>query len=88
MHTWIFACRSIKHDNLFLPSSKRAFKDSMDVQKHGGKVYLPGHLHENLPESLQQVLTSNCIRGATANEESASYGPRHRQKTSPNTDGE
>jgi len=60
----------------------------MDVQKHGGKIYLPGHLHENLSESHQQVLTSKCIRGATANEESASYRPRHRQKTSPNKDGE
>ena len=60
----------------------------MDVQKHGGKIYLPGHLHENLSESLQQVLTSKCTRGATANEESASYGTRHQQKTSPNKDGE
>ena len=60
----------------------------MDVQKHGGKIYLPGHLHANLSESHQQLLTSTCIRGATANGTSVSYGPTHQQKTSPNKDGE
>ena len=26
----------------------QAFKDSLDIQKHGRKVYLPEHLHENV----------------------------------------
>ena len=26
----------------------RAYKDAMDIQKHGGKVYLPEHLHNNV----------------------------------------
>mmetsp|Transcript_3925 Transcript_3925/g.7017 ORF Transcript_3925/g.7017 Transcript_3925/m.7017 type:complete len:183 (+) Transcript_3925:2-550(+) len=36
----------------------RACKDALDVQKHGGKIVLPQHLHQNLPESQQVFLTS------------------------------
>mmetsp|Transcript_20130 Transcript_20130/g.43163 ORF Transcript_20130/g.43163 Transcript_20130/m.43163 type:complete len:82 (-) Transcript_20130:68-313(-) len=36
----------------------RAFKDALDVQKHGGKIFLPQHLHHNLSLSQQLVLTS------------------------------
>ncbi|KAL3779195.1 hypothetical protein ACHAWO_008101 [Cyclotella atomus] len=36
----------------------KAYKDAMDVQKHGGTVYLPRHLHKELPEKLRQYLTS------------------------------
>ena len=34
----------------------QAYKDSMDIQKHGGKVYLPEHLHENVPEKFRPLL--------------------------------
>jgi len=37
----------------------RAYKDSMDVQKHGGKINLPRHLHEKLRPALRESLTSN-----------------------------
>ena len=36
----------------------RAFKDALDNIKHGGKIILPQHLHENLPPSLQVFLKS------------------------------
>ncbi|KAL3773341.1 hypothetical protein ACHAW5_010018 [Stephanodiscus triporus] len=36
----------------------KAYKDAMDVQKHGGTVNLPRHLHDKLPRSLQHLLTS------------------------------
>lgn len=34
----------------------KAYKDAIDVQKHGGAIYLPRHLHKNLPPALQQFL--------------------------------
>ena len=37
----------------------RAYKDAMDVQKHGGKIFLPQHLHANLEEKYRQLLTSS-----------------------------
>ncbi|KAL3822159.1 hypothetical protein ACHAXA_011704 [Cyclostephanos tholiformis] len=37
----------------------RAYKDSMDIQKHGGVINLPQRLHENLPKAQQQILSSN-----------------------------
>ena len=39
--------------------SKRAYKESMDIQKHGGRINLPQRLHENLPKAQQQLLSSN-----------------------------
>ncbi|KAL7541843.1 hypothetical protein ACHAXR_011280 [Thalassiosira sp. AJA248-18] len=33
-----------------------AYKNALDVQKHGGKITLPSHLHENLSESHQALL--------------------------------
>jgi hypothetical protein len=36
-----------------------AYKDAMDVQKHGGKIFLPQHLHANLEEKYRQLLTSS-----------------------------
>ena len=30
-----------------------AYKDAMDMQKHGGKVYLPEHLHHNVHSSKE-----------------------------------
>lgn len=36
----------------------RAYKDALDVQKHGGKIMLPGHLHQNLSHSQRGILTS------------------------------
>jgi len=33
-------------------SFARAFKDALDIKKHGGKIGLPEHLHNQLPESL------------------------------------
>ncbi|KAL3765869.1 hypothetical protein ACHAWU_005402 [Discostella pseudostelligera] len=35
-----------------------AYKDAMDVQKHGGQIYLPQHLHINLPKGSRHILTS------------------------------
>lgn len=34
----------------------KAYKDAIDIQKHGGKVPLPKHLHEKVPKSQQQYL--------------------------------
>ncbi|KAL9185901.1 hypothetical protein ACHAXT_003678 [Thalassiosira profunda] len=34
----------------------QAYKDSMDIQKHGGRIYLPEHLHHNVKESLRALL--------------------------------
>mmetsp|Transcript_18678 Transcript_18678/g.40436 ORF Transcript_18678/g.40436 Transcript_18678/m.40436 type:complete len:82 (-) Transcript_18678:2109-2354(-) len=35
----------------------RAFKDSLDIQKHGGKISLPRRMHENVkPVALREVL--------------------------------
>lgn len=40
-------------------SNSRAYKDSLDVQKHGGKIALPQHLHANLKSSAHRdMLTS------------------------------
>ncbi len=36
-----------------------AYKDAMDVQKHGGQIYLPQHLHEKLPTGSRYLLTSS-----------------------------
>jgi len=36
----------------------RAYKDALDSQKHGGKVYLPSHLHENIPPVLREFVHS------------------------------
>ena len=35
-----------------------AYKDAMDIQKHGGNIYLPQHLHENLPKGCRHLLAS------------------------------
>lgn len=34
-----------------------AYKDSLDIRKHGGKVFLPPHLHELVPEKLRDALS-------------------------------
>lgn len=36
----------------------RAYKNAMDVQKHGGAIYLPQHLHEHLSPSQQELVTA------------------------------
>jgi hypothetical protein len=36
-----------------------AYKDAMDIQKHGGQIYLPQHLHEKLPAGSRHLLTSS-----------------------------
>jgi RNA dependent RNA polymerase len=35
-----------------------AFKNALDFAKHGGRIELPLHLHERIPESLQKYLTT------------------------------
>jgi len=65
MHVWIFASYSIASKSTrrltigCLILSKRAYKESMDIQKHGGRINLPQRLHENLPKAQQQLLSSN-----------------------------
>ena len=39
----------------------RAYKDSLDLVKHGGKVYLPSHLWKPIPESLHSFLSANPL---------------------------
>mmetsp|Transcript_33127 Transcript_33127/g.63753 ORF Transcript_33127/g.63753 Transcript_33127/m.63753 type:complete len:152 (-) Transcript_33127:2005-2460(-) len=34
----------------------KAYNDSLDLQKHGGKINLPKHLHENIPAGCQSLL--------------------------------
>jgi len=36
-------------------SYAKAYKDALDVQKHGGQLVLPRHLHQNLPVSVQEL---------------------------------
>lgn len=36
-----------------------AYKDAMDIQKHGGQIYLPQHLHEKLPTGSRHLLISS-----------------------------
>jgi hypothetical protein len=36
----------------------RAYKKSLELGKHGGKVYLPLHLHEKLPKRLGHLLVA------------------------------
>jgi hypothetical protein len=45
---------------------KRAYKESMDIQKHGGRINLPQRLHENLPKAQQQLLSSNVEKSSHA----------------------
>ncbi len=37
-------------------SYAKAYNDALDLQKHGGKINLPKHLHENLPAGCQSLL--------------------------------
>mmetsp|Transcript_10202 Transcript_10202/g.22683 ORF Transcript_10202/g.22683 Transcript_10202/m.22683 type:complete len:1127 (-) Transcript_10202:57-3437(-) len=34
----------------------QAYKDSLDIQKHGGKIFLPNHLHDSISLSLRTLL--------------------------------
>jgi hypothetical protein len=47
----------------------------MDIQKHGGIINLPQHLHENLSKTHQQLLTTKYIEGLTSSAESMRNGP-------------
>jgi hypothetical protein len=40
-------------------SFARACKRALEMGKHGGKVYLPEHLHEKLPDNLQKFLVAS-----------------------------
>eukprot|EP00970_Alexandrium_tamarense_P002641 scaffold370_cov192-Alexandrium_tamarense.AAC.2 len=33
-----------------------AYKDAMDIQKHGGKIYLPEHLHQQVTPTQRELL--------------------------------
>jgi hypothetical protein len=70
--------------DIFFPVSIRAYKDSMDIQKHGGSIYLPQHLHENLSENNQQLLRWNNFRSASLSAESMRNGPYHQQQSTQN----
>ena len=39
----------------------RAFKRALEIGKHGGQVYLPAHLHANIPTRFHKVLVSEDI---------------------------
>ena len=60
MHGWILPLNRLHRRRLIIGCllSKRAYKESMDIQKHGGRINLPQRLHENLPESLRYLLAS------------------------------
>ncbi len=71
--------------------SLRAYKDSMDIQKHGGGINLPQRLHENIPRCHQHLLASKNIGGAKSSPESIRNGSRQQQKltqsiTNPNVE--
>ena len=34
----------------------RAYKKALELEKHGGKVYLPEHLHERIPKEFRKLL--------------------------------
>ena len=34
----------------------QAYKDALDIKKHGGKIFLPKHLHDSIPCSLRTLL--------------------------------
>jgi len=36
----------------------KGYSDSLDLQKHGGKINLPKHLHENIAAGCQSMLTN------------------------------
>ena len=60
---WVCICvSSIIFSGYLLGSTwmyyQHAYKDAMDIQKHGGNIYLPQHLHENLPKGCRHLLAS------------------------------
>ena len=36
----------------------KAYKNALEMQKHGGKIFLPEHLHEKIPKSMRCSVSS------------------------------
>ena len=39
----------------------RAYKNALEIGKHGGQVNLPAHLHANIPTRFQKFLVSEDV---------------------------